>query len=61
MRTQLLVIHSPEGTPFWVQLHVQPFGTRWAAMILPDGASPPEPGHLRGAVLFADTAEEAEW
>ncbi len=39
---------------------MQPVGPRWAGMILPDEAAPPEPGELKGAVLFADNAELAE-
>ncbi len=43
-----------------MELYVQPVGPRWAGMILPDEAAPPEPGELKGAVLFADNAELAE-
>ena len=60
MRTRRLLIHPPAGPPLWVRLYVQPVGPRWVAMILPDEASPPAPGQLKGAVFFADTAEEAE-
>jgi hypothetical protein len=61
MRTRRLLIRPPEHTPLWVQLYVRPVGTLWAAMILPEGATPPKPGHVKGAVFFGGTAEEAEW
>ncbi len=48
------------ASPLWVQVYVQPVGPRWAAMIVPDGTAPPEPGELKGTVLFADWAELAE-
>ncbi len=60
MRTRRFLIQAPDGTSLWVQLYVQPFGSHWAAMIVPDGTSPPEPGQLQGAVLFAETAEAVE-
>jgi hypothetical protein len=60
MRSRRLVVHDPEGTPLWVQLHVQPVGARWAARLVPEGADAPAPGELKGAVLFAESAEEAE-
>ncbi len=52
--------HGPGGEPRWVQLYVRQVGTTWVAMILPDGASPPAPGELKGTVLLAETAEAAE-
>lgn len=32
----------------------------WAAMIVPDDATPPEPNEIKGNAFFADTPEEAE-
>ncbi len=60
MRSRRLLVFGPEGERLWVRIYVQPIGKQWAAMIMPDEASPPSPGELKGAVLFADTAEEAE-
>jgi hypothetical protein len=55
-----VLLHGPAGEPLSVQLYVQPVGLTWAAMILPEGESPPEPGTMKGMVFFADTAEAAE-
>ena len=60
MRTRRLLDFGPEGERLWLRIYVQPVEPRWAAMILPDGATPPEPGELKGAVFFADSAEAAE-
>jgi hypothetical protein len=54
------LIHGPASESLVVQLYVQPVGLTWAAMIVPEGESPPEPGTMKGVVFFADTAEEAE-
>ncbi len=50
----------PGGAPLWVRLYVQPLGGHWAAMLVPDVESPPEPGSLKGLTFLADTAKEAE-
>ena len=55
-----VLLHGPAGEALSVQLYVQPIGGAWAAMIVTEGESPPEPGTMKGIVFFADTAEEAE-
>jgi hypothetical protein len=60
MRRRRMLVRGPEGTLLRVQLYVQLVGPRWAAMLLPEGAEPPEPGELKGTVLLAESPEEAE-
>ena len=60
MCTRRILTHHPAGKLFWLRSYVQRVGTLWAAMIVPDGASPPEPGSLKGLAFFGDTAAEAE-
>ncbi len=55
-----VLFHGPAGESLSVQLYVQPVGVAWAAMIVTEGESPPEPGTMKGIVFFADTAEKAE-
>ena len=54
------LIYGPANEPLWVRLYVQQFEATWAAMIVPEAESPPEPGRLQGIAFFAATAEEAE-
>ena len=51
---------GPAHEPLWVPLYVHPIGDRWAGRILADSVDPPGPEELKGLVLFADTAAEAE-
>ena len=55
-----IVTVGPDPDPLWVRLCVQPIGERWAAMVLGDTGSPPEPDEVRGQGFFGDTADEAE-
>ena len=55
-----ILICGPAGEPLWVRLYGQDMGLMWAAMIVADAETPPEPGELKGLFFFADTAEEAE-
>lgn len=43
-----------------MRLYVYQIGETWAAMIVADGATPPEPGALKGTAFFGETQEEAE-
>ena len=54
-----ILTHGLENEPLWVCLYVRDLGGTWAAMLVPDVESPPEPGGLTGLTFFADTAEEA--
>ena len=60
MPARRILTHGPAGEPLWVRLYVQDKGLMWAAMIVADAETPPEPGELKGLFFFADTAEEAE-
>ncbi len=60
MRTRRILIRGPEGEPQWACLYVRALRVGWAALIVADGESPPEPGSLKGMVFVADTAAEAE-
>jgi len=60
MRARRILTRDSAGTPVWVRIYVQPVGALWAAMIVPDGASPPAPGQLQGAAFLAESAEAAE-
>jgi hypothetical protein len=55
---------SPNGRGWtigqWVRLGIHQIGDRWAAMLLADEDSPPEPGALKGLAFFGATPGEAE-
>ena len=55
-----LLTLSPDNEPLWVHLYVHQIGEKRAAMLLADGAPPPEPGSLTGQAFFGETPEEAE-
>jgi hypothetical protein len=60
MRTRRILTRGPAGEPQWACLDVRALGAAWAALIVADGESPPEPGSLKGMAFVADTAAEAE-
>ncbi len=60
MRTRRILTRGPAGEPQWACLYVRVLGGVWAALLVPDGESPPEPGSLKGMAFVADTAAEAE-
>ena len=60
MPARRILTHDPAGAPLWGRLYVQDLGLMWAAMIVADAETPPEPGELKGLFFFANTAEEAE-
>jgi hypothetical protein len=60
MRSRRLLTRGPANEALWVRLHVHEIEDRWAAVIVADDATPPEPGSFKGLSFFADTAEEAE-
>ncbi len=60
MPARRILTHDPAGAPRWMRLYVREVELTWAAMILADAETPPEPGELKGLCFFADTAEEAE-
>ena len=60
MPARRILTYHPAGAPLWVRLCVQDMGLMWAAMLVADAATPPEPGELKGLCFVADTAEEAE-
>ena len=59
MGCRRLLTLGPDNEPMWVRLYVNPVGDKWAAMLVADGAEPPQPGELKGTGFFGDTAEEA--
>jgi len=60
MTSRLLLTLSPDNEPLWVQLYVHQIGDRWAAMLVADEESPPEPDTLKGLAFFGATPEVAE-
>jgi len=60
MHSRRLLTLSPDNEPLWVRLYVHQIGEKWAAMIVDDGAAPPEPGTLKGLAFFGATPDEAE-
>jgi hypothetical protein len=60
MRSRRLLTLGPDNEPLWVRLYVQPYGDRWAAMIVGYEAPSPDAGTLTGLTLFGATSGEAE-
>jgi hypothetical protein len=46
------LMSSPKSEPQWGRLYVQEIEATWAAMIVPETESPPEPGRLQGIALL---------
>ena len=59
MPARRILTHGLAPPPVGVPLRPGDRGT-CAAMLVPDVASPPEPGSLKGLTFLADTAKEAE-
>jgi hypothetical protein len=51
---------GPATEPFWVQPYSYPLGDHWAAMLVGDEVSPPDPGTVTGLTFLGATPEEAE-
>ncbi len=51
---------GPDNEPLWVRLYVHKIGDLWAAMLVGDDVSPPDPGTLMGLGFFGETRGEAE-
>ncbi len=60
MRLRRLLTLGPDNEPMWVRLYVHRVGDHWAAMLVADGAKPPQPGELKGTGFFGDTPAEAK-
>ena len=55
-----LLTLGPDHEPLWVRLYVHQVGEAWAAMLVADDASPPQPGGPKGLAFFGPTRDEAE-
>jgi hypothetical protein len=55
MRFRRLLALSPDHEPVWVRLYVYQIGETWAAMILADNLSPPQPRGVEELAFFAAT------
>jgi len=51
---------SPDNEPLWVRLYGQPYADHWAAMLVGDDVSLPDPGTVTGLTFFGATPEDAE-
>jgi hypothetical protein len=60
MRSRRLLTLGPDNEPIWVRLYAHHVGDHWAAMLVADGAEPPQPGELKGMGFFGDTPVEAQ-
>jgi len=60
MTSRRLLTLGPAHEPLWVRLYTHQIGEKWAAMIVDDGAAPPEPGAVKGLAFYGATPEEAE-
>jgi len=60
MHLHSLLTLRPAHEPLWVRLYIQHVGEKGAAMIVGDGAPPPEPGAVKGLAFFGATSEDGE-